>query len=141
MVEVKDVEAVTYENSEAGFGSLWIVKGVDCLIYTQRYRHGGRTSITISRIRSSNRYPLTFSTWTLSLNIIPMIYLLVLIHSQQGYFSFEVQSCTFIGQFYIMDISVTLCTCSFLVPSRKQVVDSKESKTILWSPKELRGST
>jgi len=26
-------KAVTYENSETGFGSLTIVKGVDCLIY------------------------------------------------------------------------------------------------------------
>jgi len=33
MVEALDEEAVTYENSETGFGSLRIVKGVDHLIY------------------------------------------------------------------------------------------------------------
>jgi len=33
MVEAKDENAVTYENSKAGFASLRIVKGVDCLIY------------------------------------------------------------------------------------------------------------
>jgi hypothetical protein len=33
MVEGKDDEAVIYVNSERGFGSLRIVKGVDCLIY------------------------------------------------------------------------------------------------------------
>jgi len=33
MVEAKDKKAVTYENSKAGFGSLRMVKGVDCLIY------------------------------------------------------------------------------------------------------------
>jgi len=33
MVEGKDDEAVTYENSETGFGSLRIVKDVDRLIY------------------------------------------------------------------------------------------------------------
>jgi len=33
MVEANDDEAVTYVNSEMGFGSLRIVKAVDCLIY------------------------------------------------------------------------------------------------------------
>jgi len=33
MVEVKDEDAVTYVNSETGFGSFRIIKGVDCLIY------------------------------------------------------------------------------------------------------------
>jgi len=33
MAEAKDDEAVTYKNSEAGFGSLRIVKSVDRLIY------------------------------------------------------------------------------------------------------------
>jgi len=46
MVEAKDDEAIMYVNSEAGFGSLTTVKGVDHLIYSQRYRHGGRTSTT-----------------------------------------------------------------------------------------------
>ena len=32
MVESQDDKAVTYENSETGFGSLWIVKGADRLI-------------------------------------------------------------------------------------------------------------
>jgi len=33
MVESRDDEAVTHENSETGFGSLRIVKGVDRLIH------------------------------------------------------------------------------------------------------------
>jgi len=33
MVEAKDEDAVTYVNSKTGFGSLQIVKGVDCVIY------------------------------------------------------------------------------------------------------------
>jgi len=33
MVEGKDDKAVTYVNSETGFGSLRIVKGMDSLIY------------------------------------------------------------------------------------------------------------
>jgi len=33
MVEGKDDKAVTYVNTETGFGSLRIVKGVDRLIY------------------------------------------------------------------------------------------------------------
>jgi len=33
MLEGKDEKAVTYVNSETGFGSLRIVKGVDRLIY------------------------------------------------------------------------------------------------------------
>jgi hypothetical protein len=33
MVESKDDKAVTYVNSETGFGSVMIVKGVDRLIY------------------------------------------------------------------------------------------------------------
>jgi len=68
-----------------------------------------------------------------------MYSLLVLCRSQQGYISLEVQSCTFIVQFYIMDISITLYTWLFIVPSSKQVVDWEESKTILWSPKEVQG--
>jgi len=35
MVEAKDDEAVMYVNSNVGFGSLKIVKGVDRLIYIQ----------------------------------------------------------------------------------------------------------
>jgi hypothetical protein len=33
MVDGKDDKAVMYANSETGFGSFRIVKGVDCLIY------------------------------------------------------------------------------------------------------------
>jgi hypothetical protein len=33
MVEGKDDKAITYVNSETGFGNLWNVKGVDCLMY------------------------------------------------------------------------------------------------------------
>jgi hypothetical protein len=32
MVEARTTKEDTYENSETGFGSLWIVKGVDRLI-------------------------------------------------------------------------------------------------------------
>jgi len=35
-----------YVNSEAGFPSLRIVKGVNHLIYNQQYQHGRRTSIS-----------------------------------------------------------------------------------------------
>ena len=45
MVEGKNDYAVTYVNSETGFDSLRIVKGVDRLIY-QQYQHKERTSIT-----------------------------------------------------------------------------------------------
>jgi hypothetical protein len=76
-------------------------------------------------------YLLTYSTWRLSLNFIPMYYLLVLYGSQQGYFSFVVWSCTFIHQFYIIDKPITLYTWLSLVPLLKQVVNLAESKTIL----------
>ena len=68
---------------------------------------GGRTLIPTSTTRSIHRYQLTFSTWRLRLDFIPVDYLLVLDRSQRGYFSLEVQSCTFTIQFYIMDISIT----------------------------------
>jgi len=58
MVEGEADEAVTYVNSNAGFGSLRIVKGVDRLIYSHRYRHGGRTSMTISTPKISLRIPI-----------------------------------------------------------------------------------
>jgi len=58
--------------------------------------------------RSIYGYLLTFSTWTFSLDFVPLNYLLVLHRSQWGYFSPEVQSCTFTIQFYITDISITL---------------------------------
>jgi len=58
MVEAKDDEAVMYVNSNVGFGSLRIVKGVDCLIYIKRYRHGGRTSITTSTTKIHLRIPI-----------------------------------------------------------------------------------
>lgn len=44
MLQAKDDEVVRYVSSEAGFTSLRIDKGMDHLIYNQRYRHGGRTS-------------------------------------------------------------------------------------------------
>jgi len=46
MVETKDDETIMCVNCEAGFGSPMIIEGVDRLIYSQRYQHGGRTSIT-----------------------------------------------------------------------------------------------
>jgi len=107
MVEAKDDEAVTYVTSKAGISSHRIVKGVDRLIYSQRSQHRGRTSITISTTRFVYRYLLPFSTWRLSLNIIPVYYILVLHWSQWGYCPFGVQSCTFLMQFYTMDISIT----------------------------------
>jgi len=57
--------------------------------------------------RSIYGYLLTFSTWRLTLNFIPLYYLSVLHRGQQGYFSLEVQCCTFTIQFHIMDISIT----------------------------------
>ena len=64
-----------------------------------------------------------------------MYYLLVLYWSQQGYFSFEVQSCTFLFSSTSRINHITLYTWLFLVPSSKQVVDWEESKTILLIPK------
>jgi len=116
LVQAKDDNAVTHENSEAGFGSLRIVKGVDRLIYDQPYRHGGMTSRPTSTTRCISRYLLTFSTWRLSVNCIPGYNILVLGWSQQGYFSFEVQSCMFIIQFYIANTSIAFSTWLFLVP-------------------------
>jgi len=43
MVEGKDDKVVMYVNSETGFGSLGIVKGVDRLIYISD-QHGGTIS-------------------------------------------------------------------------------------------------
>ena len=107
MVEAKDDEAVMYVNSNEGFGSLRIVKGVDRLIYIKRYRQGGRTSITSCTTRSIYGFLLTFSTWRLKLDFIPVYYPSVLHRSQGGYFSLEAHSCTFTIQFYITDISGT----------------------------------
>ena len=47
-----------YVNSNSGFGSLMIVKGVDGLIYIQQYRHGGRTSITSSTTKIYVQIPI-----------------------------------------------------------------------------------
>jgi len=52
-------------------------------------------------------YLLTFSSWSVSLDFIPVYCQLVLRQSQQGYISFEVQSCTFIIQSYTTDIFIT----------------------------------
>jgi len=65
--------------------------------------------------RSIYGYLLILSTWGSSLNFIPVYYQLVLHQSQRGYFSFEVQSCTFITQFNIMDISVTFLCLVILI--------------------------
>jgi len=99
MVEGKDDEEVTYVNFEMGFGSVRIVKGVDRLIYisdTDMEEGHRQHSIEQSKFRFIYGYLLTFPTWRLSLEFIPVYHLLVLYRSQQGYFSFEVQSCTFI---------------------------------------------
>jgi len=104
----KNDEAVTYVNSNVGFGRLRIVKGVDRMIYIQRYWHGGRTSITTATTWCIYRYLLIFSTLRLRLNFIPLYYLLLLLRGKWGYCSLEVQSCTFTTQFYITDISITM---------------------------------
>jgi hypothetical protein len=92
-------------------------------------------------LKSINRYLLTFSIWMSSVNFLPVNYLLVLHWSQQGYFSLKVQSCMFILQFYITDISINLYTWLFLTPSFKQVIDREDSKRILWSQKEVWGKS
>jgi len=95
-----------------------MVKGVDRLKYIQWYQHGKWTSITTSTTRSICGYLLTFSTWRLSLTLIPLYYLSVMHRSQRGYFSLEVQSCMFNIQFYITDIFITfldLVILSFFV--------------------------
>jgi hypothetical protein len=80
-------------------------------------------------------YLLTCSTWRLSLNFIPVYYQLFLYWSQRGYFSIEVQSCTFLFSSTSRINPITQYTWLFLVSLRKQVVDRDESKTILWSLK------
>jgi len=107
MVEGEDDEAVMYVNSEEGFRSLRIVNHVDHLIYRKRYRHRRRTLITTFTTRFYYAYLLTILTCRLSLNVIPVYFLLVLHRCQWGYCSFEVQSCMFRIQFYITDISIT----------------------------------
>ena len=85
-------------------------------------------------------YLLTFSIWRLSLNFIPVYYRLVLYWSQRGYFSFEVQSCTFLFSSISRINRITPHTWLFWVPSSKQVVDREESKTILLSPENQPNS-
>jgi hypothetical protein len=135
-------KTVTCENSETGFGSLRIVNGVDRLIYIsdtdmeEGHRlHSIEYTIYIQIIY---RYLLTFAIWRLSLNFIPVYYLLVLYWSQRGYFFFEVQSCMLLFSSISQINPITLYTWLFLVPSSKQVVDQEESKTILWSSKKVR---
>jgi hypothetical protein len=82
MVEARMTKAVTNENSESGLGSLRIVKGMDRLIYINhtdmeeghRY-HSIEHTFYVQIIYG---YLLTFSTWRLSVNFIPMYCLLVL---------------------------------------------------------------
>ena len=82
MVETKDDKGSTHENSETGFGSLRIVNGVDRLIYISDTNMEEGSITVLSNIHSTFRlidgYLLTFSTWRLSLNFIPLYYLLVL---------------------------------------------------------------
>ena len=84
-------------------------------------------------------YLLALSFWRSHLNFIPKKYLLLLHRSQQGYFSFEVLSCTFIIQFYITDISLTLYSWILQVPSSKQEIDQKNSNWMVGSLKEVWG--
>jgi len=95
----------------------------------------------LSNIQSTSRYIcgylLALSFWRSHLNFIPKNYLLLLRRSQQGYFSFEVLSCTFIIQFYITDISITLSSWILLVPSSKQESDQKQSNWMVGSPKDV----
>jgi len=80
----------------------WDDMDTDYILFTTRCIHG---------------YLLTFWTWRLSLNYIPMYYLVVLHRSQWAYFSLEVPWCTLIFLFDITDISippVNLDICSSL---------------------------
>jgi hypothetical protein len=67
---------------ETGFGSLRIVKGADRLIYISNTNmEEGHRYCSMEHtiyIQIIYRYLLTFSTWRLSLNFIPVYYLLVL---------------------------------------------------------------
>jgi hypothetical protein len=76
---------VTYENSEAGIGSLRIVKGIDRQIYiSDPDMKDGHCIQSIEHtiyVENIYGYLLTFSTWGLSLNFIPVYYLLVLYRS------------------------------------------------------------
>jgi len=76
MVEGNDGEPVTHENSETGFGSLRIVKGVDSLIYiSDTNMEEGHRKSTIEYtiyIKIIYGHLQTFLTWRLSLNFIPV---------------------------------------------------------------------
>ena len=123
----------------SGFSRVWIVWYILAIRTWQKDINN-----VLSNVQSTSSfiygYLLTFLTWRLSFTIIPVYYLLLLDWTQLGYFFFGVQSCTFIIQFYTMDISITLYTGLFLVPLSNQVVDREVSKTILLGPKEVRGS-
>jgi hypothetical protein len=92
-----------------------------------------------STLRLIYSYLLTFSSGRLSISFIMVHHLLVLYRSDQQSFSLEFRSCTFIPQFYVTDISITLYIWLFLVPSSHQVIDWEESKRILNSRKEVGG--
>jgi len=118
---------------------VWIVRYISTIL-TWRKDIDNLLSNIQSTLRFIYWYPLTFSTWRSSCNFIPVYYLFVLYRSQLGYFSSEGQSCTFVLQFYITDISITLYTRLFLVLSLTKGVDPEESNTIRWSPKRARGT-
>ena len=118
MVEGKDDNAVMYENSETGFRSLRTVKGVTgwyiSAIPTCRKDSDNLLLNIQSTFRSIYGYLLTFSTWRLRLNFIPICYRLVLYWSQRGYFSIEVQSCTL---FFSSISRITHHSVYFIIPS------------------------
>jgi len=121
------------------FLRVWIVWYISTIL-TWRKDIDNLLSNIQSTLRFIYWYPLTFSTWRSSFNFIPVYYLFVLYQSQLGYFSSEGQSCTFVLQFYITDISITLYSGLFLVLSLTRGVDREESNTIRWSPKRPRGT-
>lgn len=117
-----------------GLFSVWM------LWYIVSYTDMEEGHWTIATTRSIYVYLLSFTTWRLSIKFIHLYYLSVLHQAQQRYFSLEVQSCMFITQFNITDISVTLYTWLFVVHWSKQVVDREVGKMICWSLKEVWGS-
>jgi len=78
-----------------GLLRVWIVWYISA-IPTWRKNIDYLLSIMQSTLWYIHRFLLVFSTWRLSLNVLPMYYGSVLYQSQPAYFSIEIHSCTFI---------------------------------------------
>jgi len=145
MVEAKDEQAVTYVNSETGFGSFTIVKGVDRVRYIndtdmeEGHQKQTTTEHTIYfkiHLRTPNNH--------LDLQVMPELHSGVLSISSVSKWTrilLDWSPELYVHlQFHITHISITLYTWLFLVPSLKKVVDGERHKMRLLSPEDVRGS-